>query len=64
MLKIQERSPYYSQNQQSFHSQAYEYVFQFSRSVMSDSLQPRGLQHARLPCPSPTPGACSNSRLT
>ena len=33
----------------------------FSRSVMSDSLQPHGLQHARLPCPSPTPGACSNS---
>ena len=28
---------------------------------MSDSLQPHGLQHARLPCPSPTPGACSNS---
>ena len=28
---------------------------------MSDSLQPHGLQHARLPCTSPTPGACSNS---
>ena len=27
----------------------------------ADSLQPRGLQHARLPCPSPTPRACSNS---
>ena len=27
---------------------------QFSRSVMSDSLRPHGLQHARLPCPSPT----------
>ena len=34
---------------------------QFSHSVMSDSLQPHGLQHARLPCPSPTPGAYSNS---
>ena len=33
----------------------------FSRSVASNSLWPRGLQHARLPCPSPTPGACSNS---
>ena len=33
---------------------------QFSRSVMSDSLRPHGLQHARLPCPSPTPRACSN----
>ena len=27
---------------------------------MSNSLQPHGLHHARLPCPSPTPGACSN----
>ena len=34
---------------------------QFSHSVMSDSLQRHGLQHARLPCPSPTPPACSNS---
>ena len=34
---------------------------QFSCSVMSDSLQPRGLQHARLPCPSSTPTAYSNS---
>ena len=34
---------------------------QFSRSVMSDSLWPHGLQHARLPCLSPTPGARSNS---
>ena len=33
----------------------------FSRSVMSDSLWPHGLQHARLPCPSPTPGAYSDS---
>ena len=30
---------------------------------MSDSLRPHGLQHARLPCPSPTPRACSNSCL-
>ena len=34
---------------------------QFSCSVLSDSLQPHGLQHARPPCPSQTPGACSNS---
>ena len=33
----------------------------FSHSVISTSLQPHGLQHARLPCPSPSPGACSNS---
>ena len=31
------------------------------QSVMSNSLRLHGLQHARLPCPSPTPGACSNS---
>ena len=36
-------------------------ILQFSRSVTSDSLRPYGLQHARLPCPSPTPGAYSNS---
>ena len=35
---------------------------QFSHSVVSESLQPRGLQHARPPCPSPIPGACSHSR--
>ena len=34
---------------------------QFSLSVVSDSLRPHGLQHARPPCPSPTPGAYSNS---
>ena len=34
---------------------------QFSRSVMSDSLWPHGLQHVRLPYPSPTHEACSNS---
>ena len=34
---------------------------QFSCSVMSDFLQPHGLQHTRLPYPSPTPRACSNS---
>ena len=34
----------------------------FSHSVISDSLWPHGLQHARLLCPSLSPGACSNSR--
>ena len=32
----------------------------FSHSVVSDSLWPHELQHARLPCPSASPGACSN----
>ena len=36
-------------------------ISQFSRSVVSYSLWPHGLQHARLPCPSPTPGVFSNS---
>ena len=36
-------------------------VSQFSCSVVSDSLRPHELQHTRLPCPSPTPRACSNS---
>ena len=34
---------------------------QFSRSVVSDSLRPHESQHARPPCPSPTPGVYSNS---
>ena len=37
------------------------YSIQFSRSVVSDSWQPHGLQQARPPCTSPIPRACSNS---
>ena len=37
------------------------HAYQFSCSVVSDSLQPLGPRHARLPCPSPTPRAYSNS---
>ena len=40
---------------------SFEGSVQFSRSVVSNSLRPHGLQHTRLPCPSPTPGAYSNS---
>ena len=36
-------------------------VSQFSHSVVSNSLRPNELQHARLPCPSPTPRVYSNS---
>ena len=36
-------------------------IVQFSCSVVSNSLQPHELQHARPPCPSPTPGVPSNS---
>ena len=35
---------------------------QFSRSVMSNSLRPHESQHAKPPCPSPSPGVHSNSR--
>ena len=36
-------------------------VNQFNSVAQSDSVGCHGLQHARLPCPSPTPGTCSNS---
>ena len=38
-----------------------EYSFQFSHSVVSDSLRPHESQHARPSCPSPTPGVHSDS---
>ena len=56
-----------------FHKMKYTYYYikflimpfissvQFSHSVGSDSLQPHRLQHVKLPYPSPTPGACSDS---
>ena len=39
----------------------WSFSVQFSHSVVSNSLQPHGVQHAKLPCPSPTPGFYSNS---
>ena len=42
-------------------SLTWDILLLFSHSVVSDSLQHHGLQHARPPCPSPTPGAHSNS---
>ena len=39
-----------------------EVSVQFTHSVVSSSLRPHGLRHARLPCPSSTSRACSNSR--
>ena len=42
-------------------SRYFYHSVQFRSSVVSDSLRPHGLQHTRLPCPSPTPRACSNS---
>ena len=43
------------------HAIIWRWLLLFSRSVVSDSLQPHGLQRTRPPCPSPTSGACSNS---
>ena len=51
--KVQELSPSLSVDQVC--------LVQFSRSVVSDSLRPHELQHARPLCPSPTPGVYSNS---
>ena len=45
----------------SFVSSLHAVSVQFSRSVMSDSLRPHESQHARPPCPSPTPGDYPNS---
>ena len=41
--------------------ESFHHSVQFSRSVVSDSRRYHGLHHASPPCPSPTPGACSNS---
>ena len=57
-------SPRESQGQRSLmatvHSVAKVTLLLFSRSVVSSYLWPHGLQHPRHPCPSPSPGACSN----
>ena len=44
-----------------FLGRGFNCLVQFIRSLVSDSLWPHGLQHTRPPCPSPTPGAHSNS---
>ena len=49
------------QNWGYFHGINEELLLLFSRSVVSDSLRPQGLQHTRLSCPSPFPGAYSDS---
>ena len=54
--------PLGSLNQDQFGGSSVQFSsVQFSRLVLSDSLRPHGLQHARLPCLSPTPRACLNS---
>ena len=53
----------YSRNssEKEIHSNKHLHSVQFSHSVLSDSLRPHGLQHARPLCPSPTPRVYSNS---
>ena len=53
----------YSRHQREtlFQYSYWDLLLLFSRSVVSDSLRPHGLQHTRPPCPSPSPRACSNS---
>ena len=48
-------------NRSSSQRNQFSSIQSLSHSVISNSLWPHGLQHARPPCPSPTPGACSNS---
>ena len=48
-------------NESNQHVAHLQYQYQFSRSVVSNSLWPHESQHARPPCPSPTPGVDSNS---
>ena len=56
------RAQWFSSVQSLSHVRLFVTPWTAVRSVMSDSLWPHGLQYAKLPCPSPTPGAYSNSR--
>ena len=60
--EVDETGAYYAEwsSQKEKHQYSISSV-QFSRSVVSNSLQPHESQHARPPCPSPTPGVHSNS---
>ena len=66
-LFIKERNPaelyhFHIVNALLFHTLlSCHFMFSLVPQVVSDSLQPHGLQHSRLPCPSLTPGACSNA---
>jgi len=64
-FKVEVNVLYYFSIYQESHKALYIYICirsdQISRSVVSDSLWPHESQHARPPCPSPTPGVHSNS---
>ena len=57
----QNKTPKYKTKLRNCKDFLYSSSVQFSHSVVSNSLWPHGLQHAKLPCPSPTPRAYSNS---
>ena len=61
LILVPSSSPYTSFLISTFLTSLSRHSVQFSCSVVSHSLRPHGLQHARLPCPSPTPGV--NSKL-
>ena len=54
-------TPMWGENNKKIERLSIFFMKQFSHSVLSSSLQLHELQHARLPCPLPTPRACSNS---
>ena len=55
------RWAFFAVEENKWHLYVFMLLLLFSRSVMSDSLKPHGLQHARLPCPLLSPRACLNS---
>ena len=62
LFKMSYKTSLLTTNSVSFCSSDKVFIFLYFGSVqLSDSLPPHGLQHARLPCPSPTPGAYPNS---
>ena len=54
--------PIYHRKERNINNDMIQHLVQFRCSVVSNSLRPHELQHARSPCPSPTPGVHSNSR--
>ena len=60
-LKQEDRTSPYWISAENMHLGQLNFSVQFSCSVVSDSLRPHESQHARPPCPSPTPGVYSNS---
>ena len=61
LLPIQVLQRRFLKTKASYDGHTLDSVLLFSHSVVSDSLGPHVLQHARLPCPSPSPRDCSNS---